>query len=128
MRNQGLIKTFLAGASVNPSRFVKFDSDDRTVIQGAAGADLLIGVSDFNPNGTAAAAGERVDAVLDGIATVRYGGTITRGQLVMSDASGQAVTAAAAAGVNVRTAGIAMVSGASGDFGAVLLCPGSFQG
>lgn len=128
MRNQGLMKTFLAGAAVNPARFVKFDSDDRTVIQGAAAGDLLIGASDSNPNNTAAAAAERVDVILDGVVTVTYGGTVTRGQLVMSDSTGRAITATAAAGTNVRTAGIAMVSGVVGDLGAVLLSPGSFQG
>ncbi len=128
MRNQGLAKTFLAGASVNPSRLVKFDSADDTVIQGAAASDLLIGASDYNPNGTAAATGERVDVFLDGVVPVTYGGNVTRGQQVMSDSTGRAITAAAAAGTNVRTAGIAMVSGVSGDLGAVLLCPGSFQG
>lgn len=127
-RNQGLAKAFNAGASVNPARFVKFDSDDRTVIQAAAGGDSVIGASDSNPNGTAAASGERLDVILDGIVTVTYGGTVTRGQLVMSDSTGRAVTASASAGANVRTAGIAMVSGVVGDLGAVLLSPGSFQG
>jgi hypothetical protein len=128
MRNQGLIKTFNAGASVNPSRFVKFDADDRTVIQAAAAGDLVIGVSDSNPNGTAAATGERVDVVLTDVVSVTYGGNVTRGQLVISNASGQAIAATAAAGTNVRVAGVAMVSGVSGDLGAVLLSPGSFQG
>jgi hypothetical protein len=128
MRNAGLAKVFTTGASVNPSRFVKFDSDDRTVIQSAAAADLTIGVSDYNPNGTAAAATERVDVFVDGIVTVTYGGNVTRGQLVMSDSSGRAITAAASAGTNVRSCGVAMVSGVSGDLGAVLLIPGSFQG
>ena len=128
MRNQGLVKTFNAGASVNHARFVKFDSDDRTVIQSAAAADFTIGVSDFNANATAAASGERVDVQLTDVATVTYGGTVTRGQLVMSDSTGRAITAAAAAGTNVRYCGVAMVSGVVGDLGAVLLTPGSFQG
>lgn len=128
LRNQGLIKTFTATASVNQARFVKFDADDRSVIQSAAAADFTIGVSDYNPNGTAAASGERVDVQLTDIATVTYGGTVTRGQLVMSDASGRAITAAASAGANVRVCGVALVSGVSGDLGAVLLQPGSFQG
>ena len=128
VRNTGLAKAYLAGATVNHARFVKFDSDDRTVIQGAAGADSLIGVSDYNPNGTATAAGEKLDVILTDEATVTYGGTVTRGQLVMSDSTGRAITAAASAGTNVRTAGIAMVSGVVGDLGAVLLIPGSFQG
>jgi hypothetical protein len=128
LRNQGLPKTFNTGAAVNPSRFVKFDSDDRTVIQSAAAADLTIGVSDFNPNGTATATGERVDVFFSDIATVTYGGTVTRGQLVMPDSTGRAITATASAGANVRTCGVALVSGVVGDLGAVFLTPGSFQG
>ncbi len=128
IRNQGLIKTYNAGGTVNHARFVKFDSDDRTVIQSAAAADFTIGVSDFSPNATAVASGERVDVQLTDIATVTYGGTVTRGQLVISDSTGRAITATAAAGANVRTCGVAMVSGVVGDLGAVLLIPGSFQG
>ena len=123
IRNEGLTKVYTAGAAVAARRLVKFDSDDRTVIQGAAGADLVIGVSDLG-----AAAGERVDVVHTWVATVEYGGNVTRGQLLMSDSVGRAITATAAAGVNVRYAGVAMVSGVSGDLGAVLLAPGSLQG
>jgi hypothetical protein len=128
MRNQGLVKTFNAGASVNHARFVKFDTDDETVIQSAAAADFTIGVSDFSPNATATASGERVDVQLTDVATVTYGGTVTRGQLVISDSTGRAITATATAGTNVRACGVAMVSGVVGDLGAVLLTPGSFQG
>lgn len=123
IRNEGLTKVYTAGAAVAARRLVKFDSDDRTVIQGAAGADLVIGVSDLG-----AAAGERVDVIHTDIATVEYGGNVTRGQLLMSDSVGRAINATAAAGVNVRYAGVAIVSGVSGDLGAVLLAPGSLQG
>lgn len=124
IRNEGLTKVYTAGAAISARRLVKFDSDDRTVIQGAAGADLLIGVSDL----AATAAGERVDVIHTDIATVEYGGNVTRGQLLMSDSVGRAITATAAAGVNVRYAGVAIVSGVSGDLGAILLAPGSLQG
>lgn len=123
IRNEGLTKVYTAGAAISARRLVKFDSDDRTVIQGAAGADLLIGVSDL-----AAATGERVDVIHTEVATVEYGGNVTRGQLLMSDSVGRAITATAAAGVNVRYAGVAIVSGVSGDLGAILLAPGSLQG
>lgn len=125
LRNIGLVKTFFAGAAIQPARLVKFDADDRTVIQGAAGADAVIGVSDVI---SAAATGERVDVVMSGIAPVVYGGTVTRGQLLMSDSTGRAITATAAAGTNVRYAGVAMVSGVVGDIGDISLSPGSFQG
>ena len=54
--------------------------------------------------------------------------TVTRGALLMSDSSGYGITAAASAGSNVRTIGIALMSGASGDIIPCYVCPGSFQG
>lgn len=126
--NQGLAKAYTAGGAITPCRFIKFGSDDLTILQASAATDLVIGVSDYDREGTSASTGDTVDGILSGIVAVKYGGTITRGQLVMSDASGQAISATATAGSNVRTAGIAMVSGVSGDIGRVLLIPGSFQG
>lgn len=127
LRNTGLMKVFIAGAAIQPSRLVKYDADDRTVIQGAAAADAVFGVSDATPI-NAAASGERVDVAMSGIVPVTYGGTVTRGQLLMSDSFGRAITATAAAGTNVRVAGIAMVSGVLDSLGDISLSPGSFQG
>lgn len=124
LRNQGLTKAFLAGAAISANRFLKFGSDDRTVIQGAAATDSIIGVSDD----VGCASGERLDVVLTEIATVEFGGTVTRGGLVISDSTGKAIAATASAGSNVRTAGIALASAVSGDKAPVLLVPGSFQG
>lgn len=123
IRNEGLTKAFSAGAAIGAFRLLKFGANDETVIQGAAAGDSIIGVSSL-----AAATNERVDVILTDIPSVVYGGTITRGQLVISDSTGRAIAATAAGGTNVRTAGVAMVSGVVGDIGAVLLSPGSFQG
>ena len=124
LRNQGLIKPFLCSGAIAPNRFVKFGSDDRTVTLGASATDSIIGVSDD----VGAASGERVDVVLSDIATVEFGGTVTRGGLVTSDSTGKAIAATASAGSNVRTCGIALASAVSGDKAPVLLIPGSFQG
>jgi hypothetical protein len=121
-RNPGTILAFKAGATVNPNRFVKF-SADRTVIQAAAVGDAIIGVSDLG-----AASTEIVDVVMNGIFPVVYGGTVTRGDLLTSDSTGRAVTAAPAAGVNNSTGGRAMVSGVVGDLGSVSISLGSIQG
>lgn len=124
LRNAGLKKAFLAGAAITAHRLVKFGADDRTMISAAAAGDFIAGVCDE----IGCASGERFDAVLTEIATVDYGGTIARGALLTSDSVGRAITATAAAGANIRTCGIAMVSGVLGDKGAVLLSPGTFQG
>lgn len=125
MRNQGLIKTFNSGAAIVRSRIVQFGADERTVIQSSAATSSHIGVAD---DVATPGAGEPVDVVLSGVATVEYGGNVTVGALLTANATGQAIAATAAAGSNVRVIGIAMVGGVSGDLGAVMLSPGSFQG
>lgn len=124
LRNAGLKKPFLAGAAITAHRLVKFGADDRTMLPAAAAGDFAVGVCDE----IGCASGERFDGVFTEIATVEYGGTIARGALLTSDSVGRAITATAAAGTNIRTCGVAMVSGVLGDKGAVLLSPGSFQG
>lgn len=124
MRNEGLQKTLIAGAAVNKNRIIKFGGADTTAVQAAASTDLLIGVSD----NLGASSGEPFDVIVDGIALVQYGGNVTRGQKLTSDADGRAIAAAPAAGVNAQIIGIAMVSGVSGDIGSVLIAPGAVQG
>ena len=124
MSNQGLTKAFVAGAAIAPNRFIKFGADDRTVLQGAAAGDFIFAVSDD----VGCASGERLDNILTDSATIEYGGTVTRGALLMSDSVGRAIAATASAGANVRTGGVALVSAVSGDKGPMLISLGSFQG
>jgi hypothetical protein len=123
-RNPGLAKAFVSGAAINGSRIVKFGADENTVIQGAAATDSLIGVVDLVGCDNA----ERIDVFLEGVVTVEFGGTVTRGALLTSDSVGRAVAAAPAAGANNRTIGIALVDAVSGDKSSMLLSPGSIQG
>lgn len=126
LRVPGLQLAFEAGATVNNFRLVKFGSGDRIVIQADAATDAIIGVADVAA--TSCASGEKFDVVLEGIFPVTYGASVTRGQLLTANSSGQAVPAAPAAGSNVSIIGRAMVSGVSGDLGSVLINPGSLQG
>jgi len=122
MRNEGLVKTLTAGAAIAANRIVKFDGTDALeVIQGAAATDMLIGVSDLGADD----AGDRVDVIVDGIALVEYGGNVTQGNLLTSDADGKAIASAPAAEATNRIIGIAMVGGVSGDIGSVLLRQGA---
>lgn len=125
MNNPDLIKAFKAGAVIEPYRIIKFDSDDDHVIQAAAVGDGLIGVSGKLK---AEAAEDVTDITLTGVAKVEYGGSVTRGGLLTTDANGKAVAAAPASGVNNSVIGRAMVSGADGDIGSVLLMPSQIQG
>jgi hypothetical protein len=127
MRNQGLTKAFKTQSAIPASRFVKYGpaNVEGDVIACSAASDFIIGVSDSASN---IGALENVDVALTGIMPIKYGATVTRGQLLMSDSTGRAIPAAAASGTNIRTAGIAMVSGVIDDEGSIFLQPGSFQG
>jgi hypothetical protein len=124
MRNEGLQKTLVAGAAVTKNRILKFGADDLTAIHAAGSTDLLMGVSD----NLGAASAEPFDVIIDGLALVEYGGTVTRGDLLTADSVGRAIAAAPAAGVNARVIGVAMLSGVLGDIGSVRMAPGRIQG
>lgn len=127
--NKGLTKAFKAGGAIVSYTLVKFGADDNTVVAAAAATDSVLGaVALVAPPGSNAATGDYVDVQLEGIADIKAGGNITRGGLVMSDASGYVVAATAAGGSNVRTVGVALASAVSGDIIPVLIRPGSFQG
>lgn len=124
MANATLIKSFKAEAAVNKCRIVKMGAADGQVVQGAAATDALIGVStDID-----AAINERCDVIMSGEADIEFGGTVTRGALLTSDASGRAVAAAPSAGNNNRTIGVALVSAVVGDIGRMQISQGSVQG
>ena len=125
MKNDGLDKNYTAEAVIAPYRIAKFGATDSVVAQAAAATDLLIGVTG---KVSATVIGERVDVSRSGIREVEYGGAVARGATLTADASGRAITAAPAAGSNVRTIGVAEVSGVLGDIGSLLIVPGSMQG
>lgn len=119
-------QSFVAESAVLPYRIVKLGTSDGNVVQAAAATDAAIGVAD---NLGQATAGSRVDVAKSGPVEVEAGAAITRGALLMSDASGRAITAAASAGSNVRVIGVALVSaGAAGEIITAELSMGSFQG
>ena len=118
-----LTMNYDAGAAIAKRRIVKL-SADFTVVQAAAATDAMFGVAAELD----AVSGGRVDVHLSGIAEVEAGGTITRGALVTSDATGKAVAAAPAVGVNNRVIGTALVSAVAGDVLPVLLGPHQIQG
>lgn len=124
MANPLLNKNYLAEAAISPYRIVKPGTSDGNILQGAAATDFLVGVCES----VGPALGERCDVVKSGIADVEFGGAVTRGAAVTSDANGKAVAAAPAAGSNVRIIGFAEVSAVAGDIGPILVAPGVMQG
>lgn len=121
--NPLLIKTFTAGAAIGAYKAVKFSADN-TVVLAAAATDIVIGVT----GALATDSGAQCDVTLIGIAEIEYGGTVTRGAHLVSDANGDAVVAAPSAGTNNNTIGRALIAGVDGDIGYVLVNPGSVQG
>lgn len=124
MANQLLTKTYVAEAAIAANRIVKFGSTDDYVVQGAAATDAVFGVI----GGVAPAISERCDVTLAGIEDLKLGGAVVRGGPITSDATGQGVAAAPAAGANNRIIGFAQQSGIAGDVIPVLLAPCSLQG
>jgi hypothetical protein len=124
MSNIGLTKSYLAEGAIGANLIAKVGANDYGALQAAAVGDKLIGIT----TEVAAASGERVDVVHEGIADLKIGGAVARGDLLTSDANGQGVTAAPAAGTNNRIVGMAIISGVNGDIIPVKLQLGTFQG
>ncbi len=117
-----MILPFTASAAIAGNRIVKLGAADGTALQSTAATDAPLGVSD--PVG--AASGSVCDVHLNGTPTVEYGGPVTRGARLTSDAVGRAVVAAPAAGATVEIVGKALISGVLGDVGQVHLAPSTY--
>ncbi len=123
--DQGITKSYLADGAIPAYTLVKQNAADDHIVAAAAVSDLFIGVT----MELAAASGERADVQMTGIAYIVAGAAVTRGSPVTSDASGRAVAAAPAAGVNNTVIGRALESASAvGDVIRVLLGIGSIQG
>ncbi len=94
------------------------------VLQASAVADLILGVTTEIP----AATGENCDVQIDGVVPLKSGGVIALGARLTTDASGNAVTAAPAAGTNNSLVGIALEAAAAGDVFRVKIQLGTVQG
>lgn len=120
----GLEKSVKCTAAVAAFTLAKFGADDDTLSSATASTEELIGVFQH----ATTAANQEVRVMLSGISRVKLGGTVTRGGLLTSDASGQAVAIGAVAGTNYAVIGRAMASGVSGDIIPVLIAQSRAQG
>lgn len=118
MRTDMFIKSYRADAAIAKHRIVKAGAADASIAQAAAASDAIMGVH----GSLAAAAGQVTDVVCGGYATVQYGGNVTRGAPLTSDADGMAVVATTA---GQRIVGFAVVDGADGDLGTVHISLGT---
>lgn len=117
MANPVLTKAFVAGNTIAGNRIVFQPANDDGVTAAGNSSDLSIGITESIDVVT----GERVDVILVGIADLKLGGSVARGQLVTSGAAGVGV-AAITAGTD-RVIGVALASGVSGDIIPVLVAP-----
>lgn len=95
---------FKANGTISPAVFVKIDTTgDGLAIQAAAATDLTVGVSQVgmkrapglpgSDNTIAAQAGDMIQVYSIGdVCLLTFGGTVTRGDLLTSNASGQGIT------------------------------------
>ncbi len=125
--NNGLTRSYVAEAAVGSSLIVKMSATtDYNVLPGAAATDKFVGISTAD---VSAAIGERVDVVHENIADLKIGaGGVARGDPITSDATGQGITAAPAAGVNAYVIGFALIAGAAGDIIPVMISRSVMQG
>lgn len=127
--NHQIKKPFKGSAAIAAYTLVKFGANDETVSTAAASTDLAIGATAEIPLLSAdVTAGSYVDVVIDGVAEVTAGATITRGQKLTSDGLGRVIAAAPAAGVNAQVIGFALKSGVVGDVIPVKIAQSVTQG
>ena len=112
-RTDGIIKAVTAEGAVGEYRICKLGSSDDQASEASAATDILLGVSTQS-----ATTGQQFGLAMSGIADVEYGGTVTRGEYLTSDADGNAVGTTTG---NNFVIGIAMVAGSDGDIGSVLI-------
>lgn len=108
-----------AGAAITQYRAVKLTTADRKVVIATGITDKIIGICQDDP----AADNDPADIACFGVAKWQYGGTITRGDLLGTDASGKADSIAAGTDTTVYVVGIALESGVLDDIRQVLMLP-----
>lgn len=116
--NPTLIKAYVASSAIRAGQIVKFGDADGHVVPSTGADDLSIGVADVLDVG----AGDRLDVIRAGIAQVKFGGDVARGEPVTANADGCAVRAAA----GNHIIGFAEENTASGDVAPVLLAFGKY--
>lgn len=117
MRTDMFIKSYRADAAILPFRIVRAGAADASTAQASAASNPIMGVH----GSLAAAAGDVTDTVVGGYASVQYGGTVTRGDPLTSDAQGRAIVATTA---GQRIVGFAVLAGVANDIGTVHIALG----
>ena len=120
-------KTYIASGAIADRRIVRpHAANAGQVVLAAAATESLLGIVN-QPRGVVN--GERVDVVHIGETLCEAGAAFAAGALITADATGRAIVAAPAAGVNNRVVGVALEAAtAAGDLTRILISPCMLQG
>lgn len=112
-----LTKSLTATGAIVKRRFVSYGAADGSCVQSSGATAFIAGVSsDIDSD-----IGQRTSVHMNGnIADIEYGGVVTRGDALTSDAQGRAIATTTAGN---RCGGFAEVSGVAGDIGSCIVTP-----
>lgn len=110
--NEVLTKSYEAGSTIYPSRFIKHGASDYEGILATSAAVAILGISVCS---VGAVAGQVFDVVKVGVTDLELGGTVNRGDILIADAEGKGIAANIVAGVAQHVGAIAEVAGVAGD-------------
>lgn len=119
----GLVKNFTADTVIEKRRIVQFGSGEaRAAI--ATGGTRLLGVSGVR----GAQQGERIDVYLGDIQSLELGGAVAYGDYLTADATGKAIKAEPAVGVQIEVIGRALADAVAGAIIDVRINPQQIMG
>ena len=113
---QNITKPASGDLSASQYCFVDIDTNGRAVLPSAGGA-----IAGILQNNDAKLLGDPCAIAIDGESQLKYGGSVTAGDVLKTDASGRGVTALAADIAAGSAVGRATVTGASGVYGACII-------
>lgn len=122
---QQAFRAYNAEAAVSPFTIVKPGANPRGALPASTPQDLFLGTAaELSPQ-----AGQRFDVLKAGVGLVQAGAAFAVGVPLTSDANGNAVQAAPAAGSNARIIGFAEEAATQlGDIVRYWVAPGYIQG
>lgn len=123
MKHELFVKAFTPDDDISANYIVAQGASNLSVKQGTAETDVLLGVQ--GNIDVDASAGDKAQVVLLGIAEVKIGGTVTRGDRITSDSAGKGVklTDTMLQSAGCHAVGVALESGVSGDIISVFVDP-----
>ena len=121
MNNPGLIKNFDAPSAIGVHRIATFNGADFSVQQGSTITQAIAGLTEHGSDNVG-----RCDVVMTQTGLVEFGGDVTAGDSLMSDANGKAVAFDKSVPIDdaaIWILGTALESGDDGTIGTTTINP-----